>query len=43
MNPADPRASLLPNLSQYQVDFVIPMRIDLPLGIDPFLLLEESG
>lgn len=42
MSAANPRASLLPNLSQYQVDFVIPrIGIDLPLGIDPFLLFKS--
>jgi len=38
----DPRAPLLPHLSPYQVDFVIPrIGIDLPLGIDPFLLFKS--
>jgi hypothetical protein len=38
----DPRASLIPNVSQYEVDFVIPrVGIDLPLGIDPFLLFKS--
>jgi hypothetical protein len=33
---------LLPHLSQYQLDFVIPrIGIDLPLGIDPFLLFKS--
>ena len=42
MNPADPRSPLLPHLSQYHVDFVIPrIGIDLPLGIDPFLLFKS--
>jgi len=38
----DPRAPLIPNVSQYEVDFVIPrIGIDLPLGIDPFLLFKS--
>jgi hypothetical protein len=42
MNAIDPRAPLLPNLSQYQVDFVIPRAgVDVPLGIDPFLLFKS--
>jgi hypothetical protein len=42
MSILDPRAPLLPQLSQYQVDFVIPrIGIDLPLGIDPFLLFKS--
>src|SRR6266568_1617940 len=42
MSILDPRASLLPHLSPYQVDFVIPrIGIDLPLGIDPFLLFKS--
>jgi len=42
MSILDPRAPLLPHLSQYQVDFVIPrIGIDLPLGIDPFLLFKS--
>lgn len=42
MSTTDPRAPLLPNLSQYQVDFVIPrIGVDLPLGIDPFLLFKS--
>jgi hypothetical protein len=42
MSTVDPRAPLLPHLSQYQVDFVIPrIGIDLPLGIDPFLLFKS--
>lgn len=42
MNDPDPRASLLPNVSQYEVDFVIPrIGIDVPVGIDPFLLYKS--
>jgi hypothetical protein len=42
VNSVDPRAPLIPNLSQYDVDFVIPrVGIDLPLGIDPFLLFKS--
>lgn len=42
MSIFDPRAPLLPHLSQYQVDFVIPrIGVDLPLGIDPFLLFKS--
>jgi len=33
---------LLPNVSQFEVDFVIPrVGLDLPLGIDPFLLFKS--
>ena len=42
MSILDPRAPLLPHLSPYQVDFVIPrIGVDLPLGIDPFLLFKS--
>jgi len=42
MSILDPRAPLLPHLSQYQVDFVIPrIGIDLPLEFDPFLLFKS--
>ncbi len=42
MNAADPRAPLLPGISQYQVDFVIPrVGVDVPVGIDPFLLYKS--
>ena len=42
MSSVDPRAPLIPNVSQYEVDFVIPrVGIDLPLGIDPFLLFKS--
>jgi hypothetical protein len=38
----DPRAPLIPEVSQYEVDFVIPrVGIDLPVGIDPFLLFKS--
>jgi len=38
----DPRAPLIPNLSQYEVDFVIPrVGVDVPLAIDPFLLFKS--
>jgi hypothetical protein len=37
--PSDP---LLEGVSQYDVDFVIPrIGIDLPLGIDPFLMFKS--
>jgi hypothetical protein len=40
--PADPRAPLLPGVSQYDVDFVIPrIGIDVAVGIDPFLLYKS--
>ena len=42
MNSPDPRSPLLSGVSQYEVDFVIPrVGIDLPLGIDPFLLYKS--
>src|SRR5438477_8900364 len=42
MNEPDPRASLLPNVSQYEVNFVIPrIGVDVPVGIDPFLLYKS--
>ncbi len=35
-------APLLEGISQYDVDFVIPrLGIDLPLGIDPFLMFQS--
>ncbi len=38
MNTVNPRGLLLPDVSQYEVDFVIPrIGIDVPVGIDPFL------
>src|SRR5713101_4612799 len=42
MSGSGPRSPLLPGVSQYEVDFVIPrVGIDLPLGIDPFLLFKS--
>lgn len=42
MSSLEPRSPLLPGISQYEVDFVIPrVGIDLPLGIDPFLLFKS--
>jgi hypothetical protein len=42
MSQVDPRTPLLPGISQYEVDFVIPrLGLDLPLGIDPFLLFKS--
>jgi hypothetical protein len=42
MSGPGPRSPLLPGVSQYEVDFVIPrVGIDLPLGIDPFLLFKS--
>jgi hypothetical protein len=42
MKGANRRALLLPNVSQYDVDFVIPrIGVDVPLGIDPFLLYKS--
>src|SRR5712692_4414773 len=36
------RAPLLPGISQHHVDFVVPrLGLDLPLGIDPFLLYKS--
>lgn len=38
----DPRSPLLPGVSQYEVDFVVPrIGVDLPLAIDPFLLFKS--
>jgi hypothetical protein len=38
----DPRAPLISGVSQYDVDFVVPrIGVDLPLGIDPFLLYKS--
>lgn len=37
-----PGGSLLPGTSQFDVDFVVPrVGVDLPLGIDPFLLYKS--
>ncbi|MCU1336363.1 MAG: hypothetical protein JWO19_1944 [Bryobacterales bacterium] len=42
MAEIDPRSPLLRGISQYDVDFVIPrIGVDLPLGIDPFLLYKS--
>lgn len=42
MSEGDPRRPLLPSVSQYDVDFVIPrVGIDVPVGIDPFLLYKS--
>jgi len=42
MSQVDPRTRLLQNISQYDVDFVIPLvGVDVPVGIDPFLLYKS--
>jgi hypothetical protein len=42
MSPVDPRTPLLQDISQYDVDFVIPfVGVDVPVGIDPFLLFKS--
>ena len=42
MNDTDPRTPLIPGVSQYDVDFVIPkVGQDIPVGIDPFLLYKS--
>lgn len=42
MSAADPNAPLISNISQYDVDFVIPrIGVDVPVGIDPFLLYKS--
>jgi len=42
MSAADPNAPLIRNISQYDVDFVIPrIGVDVPVGIDPFLLYKS--
>ena len=42
MSAADPNALLINNISQYDVDFVIPrIGVDVPVGIDPFLLYKS--
>ena len=39
---SNPRESILPDVSQFEVDFVIPRQgVDIPLGIDPFLLYKS--
>ena len=44
MSTPDPRAPLLPNVSQYKVDFVIPrLGVDVPVGIDPFLMFKSRN
>jgi hypothetical protein len=40
--PSDLHSLLLPGISQYDVDFVIPrVGVDVPVGIDPFLLYKS--
>ena len=40
--PISPHSLLIPGISQFDVDFVIPrIGIDVPLGIDPFLLFKS--
>lgn len=42
MSSNKPHSLLLEGISQYEVDFVIPkIGVDLPLGIDPFLLYKS--
>lgn len=42
MDLPNPSAPLLTDVSQYDVDFVIPrIGVDIPLGIDPFLLYKS--
>ena len=42
MTELKPNTPLLRGISQYEVDFVIPrVGVDLPLGIDPFLLFKS--
>src|SRR5574338_1038282 len=37
-------ALLLPHVSQYDVDFVVPrIGVDIPVGIDPFLLVKSRN
>lgn len=39
---SSPRRTLLPGVSQFAVDFVIPrVGVDVPVGIDPFLLYKS--
>jgi len=41
-NPPSSRSPLIPGVSQFDVDFVIPrIGVDVPLGIDPFLLFKS--
>ena len=40
--PDERYVPLLPNVSQFEVDFVVPRAgVDLPVGIDPFLLFKS--
>jgi len=40
----DPKTPLLTDVSQYEVDFVIPrLGVDVPVGIDPFLLYKSRN
>src|SRR5579862_118344 len=42
MSAVNPNALLFNNISQYDVDFVIPrVGVDVPVGIDPFLLFKS--
>lgn len=42
MSAVNPRTPLLQNISQYDVDFVIPfIGVDISVGIDPFLLFKS--
>jgi hypothetical protein len=42
MSAVNPRTPLLHNISQYDVDFVIPfIGVDISVGIDPFLLFKS--
>jgi hypothetical protein len=44
MSIVNPSALLLGNISQYDVDFVIPrLGVDVPVGIDPFLLFKSRN
>lgn len=44
MSTHNPRSPLISGVSQYEVDFVIPrVGVDLPLGIDPFLLFKSRN
>jgi hypothetical protein len=39
---SSPNTLLLPGISQFEVDFVIPcVGVDIPIGIDPFLLFKS--
>jgi hypothetical protein len=40
--PLKANTPLLPNISQFEVDFVVPrIGTDIPVGIDPFLLYKS--